>query len=102
MRQDCILLTKTTTARNGVALSYRSVRGLYFLVVAFVTTIIFNKPYMELKFTYTTTLMAQGRGIGTIARLHVGDCEVQSYIYSEIQSYIYSEVQGTPLNLITR
>ena len=30
-----ILLTKTTAARNGVALSYRSVRGLYFQAVVF-------------------------------------------------------------------
>ena len=30
------LLTKTTAARNGVALSYHSVRGLYFLAVVFV------------------------------------------------------------------
>ena len=34
-----ILLTKTTAARNGVALSYRSVRGLYFLAVVFVRSI---------------------------------------------------------------
>ena len=34
-----ILLTKTTAVRNGVALSYRSVRGLYFLTVVFATTI---------------------------------------------------------------
>ena len=35
-----ILLTKTTAARNGVALSYHSVRGLYFLAVAFAATIV--------------------------------------------------------------
>ena len=34
-----ILLTKTTAARKGVALSYRSVHGLYFLAVVFATTI---------------------------------------------------------------
>ena len=34
-----ILLTKTA-ARNGVALNYRSVRGLYFLAVVFVKSII--------------------------------------------------------------
>ena len=85
---------KNNCPQNEVALSYCRVRGLYFLADIFATTIIFNKPYMELKFTCTTTLMAQGRGIGSIARLRVGDCEVQSYIYSE--------VQGTPLNLITR
>ena len=38
-----ILLTKTTAARNRVALSYRSVRGLYFLAVVFVTTITFSR-----------------------------------------------------------
>ena len=35
-----ILLTKITAARNGVALSYCSVRGLYFLAVVFATTIV--------------------------------------------------------------
>ena len=35
-----ILLTKTTAARNGVALSYHSVRGLYFLAVVLVRSII--------------------------------------------------------------
>ena len=35
-----ILLTKTTAARNGVALSYHSVRGLYFLAVVFVRSIV--------------------------------------------------------------
>ena len=35
-----ILLTKTTAVRNEVALSYHSVRGLYFLAVVFVTTIV--------------------------------------------------------------
>ena len=39
VREVNILLTKTTAARNGVAFSYRSVRGLYFLVVVFVATI---------------------------------------------------------------
>ena len=34
-----ILLTKTTTARNDVALSYHRVRGLYFRAVVFVATI---------------------------------------------------------------
>ena len=34
-----ILLTKTTAAQNEVALSYRSVRGLYFLAVVFAATI---------------------------------------------------------------
>ena len=34
-----ILLTKTTAAQNGVAHSYRSVRGLYFLAVIFVRSI---------------------------------------------------------------
>ena len=35
-----ILPTKTTAARNGVALSYHSVHGLYFLAVVFVATIV--------------------------------------------------------------
>ena len=34
-----IHLTKTTAAQNEVALSYRSVRGLYFLAVVFVRSI---------------------------------------------------------------
>ena len=34
-----ILLTKTTAPKNEVALSYHSVRGLYFLAVVFATTI---------------------------------------------------------------
>ena len=35
-----ILLTKITAAQNGVALSYHNVRGLYFLAVIFVGTIV--------------------------------------------------------------
>ena len=35
-----ILLTKTTAARNGVALSYHRVRGLCFLAVVFVRSIV--------------------------------------------------------------
>ena len=35
-----ILLTKTSAARNRVALSYHSVRGLYFLAVVFAATIV--------------------------------------------------------------
>ena len=35
-----MLLTETTAARNGVALSYHRVRGLYFLTVVFVRSII--------------------------------------------------------------
>ena len=35
-----ILLTKTTAARNEVALSYHRVRGLYFPAVVFVPTIV--------------------------------------------------------------
>ena len=34
-----MLLTKTTTAQNEVALSYHKVRGLYFLAVVFVRSI---------------------------------------------------------------
>ena len=35
-----ILLTKTTAAQNGVALSYHKVRGLYFMAVVFVRSIV--------------------------------------------------------------
>ena len=35
-----IRLTKTTAPQNGVALSYRKVRGLYFLAVVFVSRIV--------------------------------------------------------------
>ena len=35
-----ILLTKTTAARNGVALSYHGMLGLYFLAVVFASTIV--------------------------------------------------------------
>ena len=35
-----ILPTKTTAARNAVALSYHRVRGLYFLAVVFAATIV--------------------------------------------------------------
>ena len=38
--RTCILLTKTTAAQNGVALSYRKVRRLYFLAVVFVRLIV--------------------------------------------------------------
>ena len=34
-----IVLTKTTAAQNEVALSYRRVRGLYFLAVVFMRSI---------------------------------------------------------------
>ena len=34
-----IHLTKTTAAQNAVALSYHTVRGLYFLAVVFAATI---------------------------------------------------------------
>ena len=36
------LLTETTAVQNGVALSYHSVRGLYFLAVVFAATIILS------------------------------------------------------------
>ena len=39
MAHDCTLLTKTTAAQNEGALSYHSVRGLYFQAVVFVATI---------------------------------------------------------------
>ena len=38
------LLTKTTTAQNKVALSWHKVRGLYFLAVVFVATILTCRP----------------------------------------------------------
>ena len=40
-----IHLTKTTAAQNEVALSYHSVRGLYFLAVVFVTNILRSISY---------------------------------------------------------
>ena len=40
---DTIPLTKTTAAQNEVAISYHRVRGLYFLAVVFVATIIILK-----------------------------------------------------------
>ena len=39
-----MLLTKTTAAQNEDALSYYKVRGLYFLAVVFVRTIILVVP----------------------------------------------------------
>ena len=36
---DNMLLTKTTAARNGVALSYHKVRGLNFVAVVFAAAI---------------------------------------------------------------
>ena len=36
-----VLLTKITVVENEVALSYDSVRGLYFLAVVFTATIIY-------------------------------------------------------------
>ena len=40
-----ILPTKTTAAKNEVALSYDRVRGLYFLAVVFVATITYMFMY---------------------------------------------------------
>ena len=37
-----ILLTKTISAQNEVALSYHRVRGLYFMAVVFVATIVYT------------------------------------------------------------
>ena len=37
---EIILLTKTTAAQNEDALSYHKVRGLYFLAVVFVRSIL--------------------------------------------------------------
>ena len=42
-----ILLTKTTAAQNGVALSYLRVRGLYFLAVVFVAAICYWNCYRD-------------------------------------------------------
>ena len=41
-RWTIIHLAKTTAAQNEVALSYRSVRGLYFLAVVFVRSILYT------------------------------------------------------------
>ena len=41
--RSSIPLTKTTAAQNEVALIYHSVRGLYFLAVVFVATIICSR-----------------------------------------------------------
>ena len=40
IQNHTILLTKTTAAQNGVAHSYHRVRGLYFLAVVFVRSIV--------------------------------------------------------------
>ena len=48
-----ILLTKATAARNEGALSYLRVRGLYFLAVVFVATIV---SYSRSKFNVTATI----------------------------------------------
>ena len=45
-----ILLTKTTAARNGVALSYHSVRGLYFLAVVFAATV--GVTFLKIVFSF--------------------------------------------------
>ena len=37
---DIIVVSKTTAAQNGVALSYHKVRGLYFLAVGFVRSML--------------------------------------------------------------
>ena len=37
-----IVLTKTTATQNEVALSYHRVRGLYFMAVVFVRSIVVN------------------------------------------------------------
>ena len=48
-----ILLTKTTAARNGAALSYPRVRGLYFLAVVFVAAIYYYLLYVNLYYCFT-------------------------------------------------
>ena len=46
-----ILVTKTTAAQNEVALSYHKVRGLYFLAIVFVSSIV-NLSLVSLFFYY--------------------------------------------------
>ena len=48
----CILLTKTTAARNEVALSYHKVRGLYFLAVVFAVSIVILNPFTVKLYLY--------------------------------------------------
>ena len=55
----CILLTKITAARNGAALSYPRVRGLYFLAVVFVTTIYIMYHYTII---YTFIILIKTNG----------------------------------------
>ena len=43
-----ILLTKTTAARNGVALSYHRVRGLCFLAGVFVRSIVYIAHMLQM------------------------------------------------------
>ena len=43
-----ILLTKTTAALNDDALSYHRVRGLYYMAVVFVATIVVLMEYHEM------------------------------------------------------
>ena len=53
-----ILLTKTTAARNRVALSYHSVRGLYFLAAVFATTISYRIIYpMTMRLVLTSDVL---------------------------------------------
>ena len=49
-----IPITKTTAARNGVALNYHSVRGLYFLAVVFVRSIVSNTINLVILKTVTS------------------------------------------------
>ena len=48
-----ILLTKTNAAQNEDAHSYHSVRGIYYLAVVFVGTIINLEPILRLLFPLT-------------------------------------------------
>ena len=57
-----ILLTKTTAAQNGVALSYHKVRGLYFLAVFFLRSID-NIEYETFPQCYSAILYGHSKGI---------------------------------------
>ena len=54
-----IHLTKTTAAQNEVALSYHSVRGLYFLAVVFVRSIILFDTGYDIKYFYYCSIFKE-------------------------------------------
>ena len=53
--QSIILLTKTTAAQNKDALSYHSMRGLYFQAVIFVATIVATVTKLTPKYLCNVT-----------------------------------------------